>query len=112
MLLAAVAVFEGYRWLHLIPGGSLRPPGLFVAVACLPATVWLSRCLAPARAGTARVLACSAAAVLPVLGTAALASGSAWWCRALGATSLVLAASLLALAVLSGRRDDADAART
>ena len=82
---------------------------MIVAVACLPATVGLSHCMASVRADPVRWLACGAAAVLPVVGVAVLASDSEAWCRVLGATSLVLAATLLVLATLSGRgarRDD------
>ena len=104
VLLAAASIFEGYQWLHLIPGGSLRPSGLFFAVAVLPAAYGLTRYRSAARRALRRVvLACSAA--IPLLALVAVIVPPTSWTRILGVVSLVLAASALILAVASEHVD-------
>jgi len=98
VLLAAGGIFAGYYWLHLIPDGSLRAPAFAVALAVVPVTFALTAYGPP---GVLRALARATAVVLPVLAVVGLATHGAVWTRALGATSLVLAASLLALAAVS-----------
>ena len=103
VLLAAATIFAGYYWLHLIPHGSLRPSGLLGAVVVVPVTFGLTRHGTPGRATFPRWLARGAAAAMPVLALVGLVVHHAGWTRALGAASLVLAASLLALAAMSER---------
>ena len=104
VLLAAASIFEGYQWLHLIPGGSLRPSGLFFAVAVLPAAYGLVRYRSTARRALRRVvLSCSAA--IPLLALVAVIVPPTSWTRILGVVSLVLAASALILAVASEHVD-------
>jgi len=103
VLLAAVAVLEGYLWLHIIPVGPLRPSGLLFAVAVLPAAYGLTR-VGPVERTTwlRRVIVLDAGAAL-VLGPVAVVGRSGTAARAFGVTSLVLAATVIALAVLAER---------
>ena len=105
VLLAALAIFEGYRCLQIIPGGSLRPPGLVFALAVVPATLGLTRHTAPGRAAALRWLALGCSAAVPLLSLIVLIGHSTAWARVLGVASLGLAASLLALAALCERSD-------
>ena len=103
VLLAALSIFEGYRWLRIIPGGSLRPSGLFFAVAVVPATWWLTRNPVGRRAVVLRRLALAAACSMPALGVLVLAGVGPAAHRGLGAASLLLAVTMLALAGTSER---------
>ena len=103
ILLAAVAIFEGYMWLHLIPDGSLRPSGLLFAVAVVPVTSALTRGDPGTGGRLGRVTRlCSVA--IPLLGVALLVSHATVWARLLGGVSLVFAVSALALAAASEHR--------
>jgi hypothetical protein len=103
VLLAAAAIFEGYMWLHLIPGGSLRPSGLLFAVAIVPMTYALTRCDPDHRSHLCRFTRlCSVS--LPLLGVAFLVSHATPWARLLGAVTLVFAVSALVLAAASEHR--------
>jgi hypothetical protein len=111
VLLAAVAIIEGYQWLRIIPGGSLRPSGLLFAVAVVPATWWLTghgigRWMAPLR----RVALAGAGAV-PVLGLFVLAGHGTALHQCLGAASLLLAVAVLAIAAVSERGDHSASTR-
>ena len=105
VLLAAVAIFVGYRCLQVIPGGSIRPSVLVFAVCAAPATVALTRHGAAGRSRFLRRCALALAAAVPLLGVILLLDRGLGWARVLGAASLLLAASLLALAAMSERRD-------
>ncbi len=103
VLLAALAIFEGYRWLQIIPGGSLRPSGMIFAVAVVPATYALTRHGIARRVVVLKHLALACAAAVPLLGALVLAGLGTEGARALGASSLLLALSVLALAAVSER---------
>jgi len=105
VMLATVAIFEGYQWLHLIPGESLHPSGLLFAVVSLPATYWLTRCGNPGHTVVLRRTTRACAAAIPVLGLIVLIGYPTPWARALGLVPLALAASALGLAVASERAD-------
>ena len=105
VLLAAASIFAGYYWLQIIPDGSLRPSGLFLAVVVVPVTFGLTRHRSQGRASTFRRLTRLSAAAMPVLALVALTTRASGWTRCLGVTSLVLAASILTLAVMSERSE-------
>jgi hypothetical protein len=105
VLLAAAAIFAGYHWLQIIPDGSLRPSGFLVAVAFAPVTFGLTRHRTAGWASILRRLARAAAGVMPLLALVVLVTHATGWTRALGVTSLVLAASTLALAAMSEQAD-------
>ncbi len=99
VLLAALAIFEGYRWLHLIPDGSLRPTAVLFLAGVVPATVHLTHRIdcplgAPLRRG-----ACGLAALVLVLGVVALAAPELLFLQAVGCLTLALAAVLVVQAV-------------
>jgi hypothetical protein len=100
VLLAAVAIFEGYLWLHLIPGGSLRPSGLLFAVGIVPVTFALTRGDPDHRSRLCRLTRLCATPI-PLLGMAFLVSHATPCARLLGAASLALAVSTLALTAAS-----------
>ena len=105
VLLAAAAILEGYRWLQIIPDGSLRPSGPLFVVAALPATYVLTRHVTSGWAGGLRRVAIGCAAIVPLLGVAVVTGHASGWGHALGITSLLLALSILMLAVVSEWRD-------
>jgi len=101
VLIAALAIFEGYHWLHLIPNGSTRPTAILFLLGVVPATVALTRRLegpaSGALCGAARI---GSVAVL-LLGITELIVRDVPLTRAVGVTSLALAGVLLGLAVAS-----------
>jgi len=104
MVVAALAVLEGYSWLHLFPGTSYRSTSLLFVVCVVPVTVLLTRHVQGPRWIPAGRVARAGAAVVLVLGSAAAVHHLAILDRALGVVSLVLAASLVSLAATSERR--------
>jgi hypothetical protein len=105
VLLAAVSILEGYRWLHLLPDGSLLPTGLLFTLVALPATYWLTRYRSTGLTNVLRRVARICSTSVPVLGLAILIGSAAPWAQLLGITSLVLAASALGLAVATEHGD-------
>jgi hypothetical protein len=103
VLLAALAIFAGYRWLNLFPNRSLQPTSLLFALAVAPATFALTRHVhAPQVPGT-RVVARACAGTVLVLGLTVAVDHIALLSRVLGVTSLVLAVALVSLVVASER---------
>ncbi len=100
VLVAAVAIFEGYHWLHLIPGGSERPSEILFLMGIVPVTAVLTRRLegpGPRALGwSARLLS----AGLLLLGIAEATGGNGLIIRALGMSSLALAGVLVALVLV------------
>jgi len=111
VLLAAVAIFEGYQWLQIIPGGSLRPSGFLFAVAVVPATWLLTRWGTGRRVVLLRRVALAGAAAVPVVGILVLAGHDPGLHRCLGAASLLVAVAVLAIAAASERGDHSASTR-
>ena len=111
VLLAALAIFEGYQWLQIIPGGSLRPSGLLFAVAVVPATWWLTRHGIGRRVALLRRMAVASACAVPVIGIGVLVGHGTALHRCLGAVSLLLAVALLAIAAASERGEHSASTR-
>lgn len=105
VLLAAVAIFEGYQWLQIIPGGSLHLSGLLFALAAVPATWWLTRHGDGRRVGLLRRVAVAGATAVPLFGVLVLLGWGAGASKALGAASLLVAVAVLAIAAASERGD-------
>jgi len=103
VLLAALAIFAGYRWLNLFPNGSLRPTSLLFALAVAPATFALTRHVHAPQVPGARVVARACAGTVLVLGLTVAVDHIALLSRVLGVTSLVLAVALVSLVVASER---------
>ncbi len=103
VLLAAVAIFEGYQWLHLIPDGSLRPSGMLFALVVVPIAYGLASLGSVGHTAALRRALVASAAVIPVLGTIVLVDHSVVCGRVLGVSSLVLATVAVALVVVSER---------
>jgi hypothetical protein len=101
VLLATIAIYEGYHWLRLIPDGTVRPAAVVLAVIAVPATFGLTRRISGPGTERLRTVAHACAVLLPVLWTVALLAHSDIAADLLGADSLALALSLVALAVLS-----------
>ena len=96
VLLAAIAIYEGYDWLQVFPTGSHRPSEYLIGIAAAPGAYWLTRSVATGRvAARCRNVLVGAAVVV------ACAGGG--WGLALGVAWLVLAASILVLSYLSER---------
>jgi len=96
VLLAALAIYEGYDWLQVFPSGSHRPSEYLIGIAAAPGAYWLTRSVATGRvAARCRNVLVGAAVVV------ACAGGG--WGLALGVAWLVLAASILVLSYLSER---------
>jgi hypothetical protein len=104
MVVAAVAVLEGYNWLHLFPETSLRSTSLLFVVCVVPATVLLTRHVQGPRWIPADRVARAGAVVVLVLGSIAAFHHTAILDRVLGVVSLLLAASLVSLVAASERR--------
>jgi hypothetical protein len=99
ILFAAVAIFEGYRWLHLVPDGLLRPTSVAFTLSVVPVTVALTRHVDAPTAAWARI----AAVVILVLGLVVAIGHVTAISRVLGVTSLFLAGTLVFLVVASER---------
>jgi hypothetical protein len=101
VLLATIAIYEGYHWLRLIPNGAWRPTGLVLVVVVVPATYALTRRVAGAGTGCLRTAARAGAVLLPALWILLLTVHSDVVGDVLGTVSLALALALVALAVLA-----------
>jgi len=100
VLMAAAAVLEGYRWLHVIPSSRLHPSALVFAVLMVPAAAFLAR---PPHGWTrtpAQQAALVAGAGLVVVTVVYLLAGRPWSAGLLGAYDLAMAATLVAAAVM------------
>ena len=97
MLVAALAIFEGYHWLHLMPSESGLPTEVLFLVGVVPVTTALTRHL---RGSVPRALCLTARAIsvaLVALGLVEATVGGMLVTRALGLSSLMLAGVLLTL---------------
>jgi len=103
VLLAALAIYEGYHRLKIIPGGSARPSGLAFAVVVAPATYVLTRHLVGGPARLLRRLSLGTAVAVPVLALAVMLGAGGTGDRALGLVSLLFAVSVLAQAATTER---------
>jgi hypothetical protein len=101
VLLATIAIYEGYHWLRLIPNGALRPTGLVLAVVVVPATYILTRRVSGTGTGCLRTAARACAVLLPALWIVLFTVHSDAVGDVLGTDSLALALALVALAVLA-----------
>jgi len=102
VLLAAAIVFEGYRWLHVIPAGRLQPPALvFAAVAALVA-VLLTRAAPAAGPRSTHLLVNMAAVGLVVVTVLEVVVNRPWSTRVLGSYDLLMAAAVFGAAAVSG----------
>jgi hypothetical protein len=99
ILVAAVAIFEGYHWLHLVPDGLLRPTSVAFTLSVVPATVALTRHVDAPAVVWARI----AAVAILVLGLVVAIGHVTAIGRVLGVTSLFLAGTLVFLVVASER---------
>ncbi len=103
VLLAALSIYEGYHWLQIIPSGSLHQSGLLFAVVAVPATYGLTRDLTAGLVGFLRHLALVTSTAVPLLAGVVVVGHGAGWARVLGVASLLLAASVIALAAVTER---------
>ena len=101
VLLATVAIYEGYNWLRLIPDGATRPTTVVLAAVVVPATYRLTRSVSGPATGRIRHVARGCAVLVPALWVLLLLVHSVVVADLLGAVSLALALALVALAVLS-----------
>jgi len=101
VLVATLAIFEGYHWLHLIPDGPVRPTAVVLALVVVPATFALTQRISGPGTGLVRLLARGCAVLLPMLWVVLLFVHDDLVSGMLGVVSLALALSLVALAVLS-----------
>lgn len=104
ILVATLAIFEGYHWLHLFPGGSVRLSSLLVVVVVAPVTFALTRRLHTPRWAWARPVARASASAVLLLGLVATFGHATALSRVLGLTYLVLAASIVSLVIACERR--------
>jgi hypothetical protein len=102
VLLAAAAIFEGYRLLNVIPGSQRHLSALVFAAAAVLAAVFLTRtALATARRST-RVAVEVASVGLVAMTVLETVVDRPWSTRALGAYDLLVAAAVLGAAVANG----------
>ena len=99
MLVAALAIILGYHSLHLIPNGPLWPTSIPFALVVAPATFGLTRHADAWRWGPARTVARVSSVLVLVLGLFLAGDHTTLFSQVLGATSLVLALSLIVLVV-------------
>jgi hypothetical protein len=98
IILATVAILEGYRWLDLIRLSPPRPTMVLYVVLVAPAVFVLTRRRRPSRTmAVARVVARVAAVAVVACGVLAALSGWAVADRLLGGASLVVAGAALVL---------------
>ena len=102
VLLSAATVFQGYRWLNVIPGGRTHLTAPVFAVLALPAALVLTRSHRRARHGWPARLIGLSTLVLLVATVVETAVGHLWSARALGASDLLLALTLFGSALISG----------
>jgi len=101
VLVAALATILGYHSLHLIPNGPLWPTSIPFALVVAPATFALTRHADAWRWGTARMVARVSSVLVLVFGLFLAGDHTTLFSQVLGATSLVLALSLMVLVVTS-----------
>ena len=101
VLMATLAIFEGYHWLDLIPNGPVRPTAVLLALLVVPATFGLTRRISGPGTGLARTVARACAVLVPALCVVLLIVHNDVLAGVLGVGSLALALALGALAVLS-----------
>jgi len=104
VLMAVLAIFTGYHWLHLFPNGSFRPVAVLFAIVAMPATFALTRHLIAPQVPGPRFVARVSATIGLILGLVVLVDGDSSLRWVLGVTSLVLAVALVSLAFASERR--------
>jgi len=103
VLLAALAIHEGYTELRIMSDGWHRISGTAFALLAVPAAYALTRGLTTGTAARLRAPVMICAAAVPVLAAAGLTGHGAGWGRILGVVSLVLAVLVLVLAVVAER---------
>ncbi len=101
VLVGAIAIFEGYQWLHLFPSGPLWLVSLLIALVVAPATFSLTHFASAPRWPWVRRLARASALFVLVLGIVVAIVHPTLLANALGVISLVLSGSVLSLAVAS-----------
>ena len=101
VLVAALATILGYHSLHLIPNGPLWPTSIPFALIVAPATFGLTWHVDEWRWVSARMVARVSSVLVLVLGLFVAGDQTMVLSRVLGATSLVLALSLMVLVVAS-----------
>ncbi len=105
IVLATVAILEGYRWLDLMRLASPRPTMVAYVVLVVPAAFVLTRTRRTGRSGPAARLAVRAGAVaVVVLGIVALVTDGTRAERLLGVASLGVAGACLVLVWSTERR--------
>ena len=101
VLLATLTICAGYHWLRLIPTSAPRPMAVALAVVVVPATYLLTRHVSGPGTERVRTVARGCADLLPALWVVLLVVHDVDVADVLGVVSLVLALSLVVLAVLS-----------
>jgi hypothetical protein len=102
VLLAAVAVLEGYLWLDVIPAGRTDLSATAFALLAVPAALFLVRSpRRPDRRWPVRLVTVSAGAVF-VATVLEIVFHQRWSARALGASDLLMAATVFGSAVIGG----------
>lgn len=102
VLLAAAALFEGYRRLNVISTDQLHPSALFFAAVAVPAALLLARSALATARRSIRVAVEAASVGLVAMTVLDLVVDRPWSARALGACDLLMAAAVLIAAVVSG----------
>jgi hypothetical protein len=101
VLLAALAIYEGYHWLNLIPNVPVRPTAVVLALVIVPATYGLTRRVTGPGTPVLRIVARSCADLLPIVWIVSLIVHDTVVSGLLGGISLILAIALVALAAVS-----------
>ena len=102
VVLAAAAIFEGYRRLNVIPANELHPSALVFAAVAVPAALLLARSALATARRSIRVAVEAASVGLLAMTVLEVVVNRPWSARALGACDLLMAAAVLGAAVVSG----------
>jgi hypothetical protein len=102
VLLAAAAIFEGYRRLNVISANELHPSALVFAAVAVPAAPLLARTALATAHRFIRVAVEATSLGLVAMTVLEMVVTRPWSARTLGACDLLMAAAVLGAAVVSG----------
>jgi hypothetical protein len=107
VLVAALSIMEGYRWLNVIPARRLHPSALVYVALAVPLLVICTRRRTRGRRRSVQLVGLFSASVLVVATLTETFVSRPWSAHAYGAVALAVAAMSLVAAWALGRGDSA-----